>query len=138
MTLIEHDHMVEQLSAALFDESLCNSNLPWASNRNSNRVNTQALRGLQNFAVKRMLAIKNEKLRRRIVRKSLPELLRYPRTGWISNDVAVKNTSAVMKDDEEIMQHAQSERWLGEEIQGGDGSTVIVQRSRPSSPEQRS
>src|SRR5271168_4021537 len=48
-------------------------------------------------------------------------------------DVVVKNAPPSVSDYEEAVQDAESERWYGEEIHGGDGFTVIAQEGRPMS-----
>src|SRR5271168_4636363 len=68
--------MVEQIAAAVTNESLGFTVLPGASNRNSNRAHARTLRGFQNLPLEGVLAIKDEKLRRGIVWEGLPKLLR--------------------------------------------------------------
>jgi len=83
--------------------------------------------------MKRVLAIEDENLWRGVVRKGIPQLLRYPCAGWMPSDVAVKNAAPMMSDHEKAIQHAERERWHSEEVHGGDRFSVIVQEGRPSS-----
>src|SRR5271163_2107302 len=99
--------MVEQIAAAVTNESLGYTVLPGASNRNSNRAHARTLRGFQNLPLEGVLAIKDEKLRRGIVWEGLPQLLRHPYTGWIPSDVAVKNAPPSVSDYEEAVQDAE-------------------------------
>jgi hypothetical protein len=133
MAVVEDDDMIEQVAPAVADESLCYSILPGASNRNSNRAHSQTLRGFQNLPLERVLAIKDEKLRRGIVGEGLPKLLGYPSPRRMPCDVVVKNAPPVMSNDEETIQHAEGERRNGEEVHGRDGFSMIAQERCPSS-----
>src|SRR5580658_7659145 len=75
MTLIEHDHMVEKFSSEVAHEAFDHAILPRASDRNSNRGDAQTLCRFQNLAMKCVLTVENEKLRRGVVGESLSELL---------------------------------------------------------------
>jgi len=43
--------------------------------------------------------------------------------------VAVENSPPIMRNDEEAVQHAESQRRNGEEIHCGDGFTMILEKS---------
>ena len=45
--------------------------------------------------------------------------------------VAVENSPPIMRNDEEAVQHAESQRRNGEEIHCGDGFTMILEKSCP-------
>src|ERR1700722_16653860 len=132
MALVHNDHMIEQIAAAVADESFRNSILPGASNRNSNRAHAQTLRGFQNLSLERVLAIEDEKLRGGVVGESLTELLRYPCTRGVSSDIAVKNAATVMCYHEKAIENAERDRRNGEEIHRCNRFSMIVQKSRPS------
>ncbi len=133
MAIVQNDDRIDQVAAAAGDESLCNSILPGASNRDSNQGDAQTLRRFQNFIRERVLAIKDEKLWRGVVRKGIPQLLRYPSSGRMPCDVVVKDAPSVMCEDEEAIQHAEPERRHSEEVHGGDRIAVIAEERRPSS-----
>jgi hypothetical protein len=46
-------------------------------------------------------------------------------------DVAVKNPSTVMADDEQAVEDTEGDRGHGEEIHGRDGFSVVLQESQP-------
>ncbi len=133
MGFVHHDDMIDQVAAAAGDESLGNSVLPGASNRDSNQGDAQTLRRFQNSIMERVLAIEDEKPRRGVVRKGIPQLLRYPCAAWIPSDVAVKNATPMRSDHEKTIQHAEPERRHSEEVHGGDRIAVIAEERRPSS-----
>ena len=49
----------------------------------------------------------------------------------MARDVAVQNTSAIMADDEEAVQHGEDDRGNREEIHRGDGFPMVTQKSEP-------
>jgi hypothetical protein len=46
-------------------------------------------------------------------------------------DVAVQNTSAIMADDEEAVEHGEGDRGHREEIHRSDGFPMVTQKSEP-------
>ncbi len=132
MAIVQNDDMIDQVAVAAGDESFGNSILPGASNRDSNQGDAQTLRRLQDFIMERVLAIEDEKLWRGVVRKSIPQLLRYPCAAWILSDVAVKNATPMRSDHEKTIQHAEPERRHSEEVHRRNGFAVIVQKRSPS------
>ena len=49
----------------------------------------------------------------------------------MARDVAVQNTSAIMADDEEAVEHGEGDRGNREEIHRGDGFPMVTQKSEP-------
>jgi len=132
MADVEHDDMIEQIATAGADESFGHAVLPRASNRNSNWADAEVLRRLQDFAIECVFAIKDEKLRCRIVGEALSKLLSHPRGRRMPRDVVVKNAPPVMSNHEEAIQHAECCRGNREEIHACDGLSMIAQERRPS------
>ena len=85
VALVEHDHMVEQVAAAVAHEALCNAVLPRAFERSANGFYAKDFRRCQNLSAESGVAVVNQIARRGIVRKCLAQLLTYPGAGWMSS-----------------------------------------------------
>lgn len=59
MAFVQHNHLVEYVTAAIANETLGHTVLPRASNRGANRDNAQALHGLQYLTLESVLAIQD-------------------------------------------------------------------------------
>jgi len=129
---VEHNDVVEQVPSAVADPSLCNPILPRTAEAGSLGFDTEGLDCADDFFVEVRAAIKEQISRRRIIGKGLAELLDDPRTGRMPGDIAVKNTTPVVRDNEEAIEHAEGQRRHGEEVHRGDSLTVITQESSPS------
>ena len=79
MALVEHDHVVKQITTASADPTFGHAVLPGASDRGVNRPYAQAFRGFQNLAMECMLAIKDQILWRGIVQERPHEVAERPR-----------------------------------------------------------
>jgi hypothetical protein len=77
------------------------------------------------------IPIENEEARGRIKRERLPQLLNNPKARGMPRDVAVQNTSAIMADDEEAVEHGEGDRGNREEVHRGDGFPMVTQKSEP-------
>ena len=66
-----------------------------------------------------------------VVRKCFPQLLRDPESSWMSSDVTVQDSSPVMCDDKEAIEHTEGDGWDSEEVHCCDGFTVILKESLP-------
>ena len=132
MAFIEHDHMVEQIAAAVADEALSDAVLPRTLEAGSLRFDAEALDCIDDFFIEARAAIEDQVLGCGIVGKRFAQLLDHPRTGRMLGHVAMKNSPPVMRDDEEAIEHAESQRRHGEEIHRSDGLAMIGQECRPS------
>ena len=132
VTLIEDDHMVEQIPAAVADPALCNAILPRTSETSTLGLDAEALYSGNDLSAEVRTAIKDQIARRRFVRKCLPQLLNNPRAGRMLGHIAMKDATPVVRNDEEAEENAKSERRHGEEVHRGDGLTMITQKRRPS------
>jgi len=72
------------------------------------------------------IPIENEEARGRIKRERLSQLLNNPKARGTPRDVAVQNTSAIMADDEEAVEHGEGDRGHREEIHRGDGFPMVT------------
>lgn len=77
------------------------------------------------------IPIENEEARSGIKGERLPQLLNNPKARGMPRDVAVQNTSAIMADDEEAVEHGEGDRGNREEVHRGDGFPMVTQKSEP-------
>ena len=126
MALIEYDDVIEQVAPTGADPTLRNTVLPRAFKADSLRLNAEALDGIDDLFIKTAAAIKDQATRRSVVWESLAQLLNNPGARWIPGDIEVKNSSPVMRDDEEAIEDAKGQRRYGKEVHRGDGFSMIV------------
>jgi hypothetical protein len=107
MVFVKHDHMAEQVPAAVADEAFRDSVLPRALKARSLRTNTKALDRINHIVIEARAAIEDQIARCRVVRTRFPQLLDYPRTRRVAGHVEVKNIPALMRDHEEAVKHAE-------------------------------
>jgi len=132
VAIIEHDHMVEQISATIPDPALCDTILPRTSEACSLRLNAEALHRVDDRAIELCAAIKNQVSRSRVVGERLAQLLNNPGAGRLACHIAMQDSPPVMRNDEEAVQHSESECRHGKEIHRGNGSTMVAQKCHPS------
>ena len=106
MPLVEHDHMIEQVSPAIADEAFCDSVLPGTAKASSLGFYPEALDGAGDFRAEVSSAIEDQVFRSRVVGKGLAQLLADPCTRWMLGDAEAKNPPSVMGDDKEAIQDA--------------------------------
>jgi len=128
MPLIEHDDMIEQVSAAVADEALGDAVLPGTAEVRSLWLDPKALDGTDDFCVEVRAAVEDQILRCFFIWKSLSQLLRNPGTRRMPGDVAVQDAPAVMGDYEEARDHAERQSRDSEEIHRGDHFAMVAQK----------
>src|SRR5215469_10417084 len=89
------------------------------------------MNGCRDFQPVLGIPIENEEARSRIKRERLAQLLNNPKARGMPRDVAVQNTSAIMADDKEAVEHGEGDRGNREEIHRGDGFPMVTQKSEP-------
>jgi hypothetical protein len=124
--------MVEKIPAAVADQAFGDVVLSRASKAGSFGLNAEALHGVDHFPVELWAAIKDQVSGSRVVGECIAQLLNNPGTTRMSGHIAVKDLAAVMRNDEEAIQHVESERRYGKEIHPRDNFTMILQKRRPS------
>ncbi len=132
MALTQDDHMVEQITTTVADETFCNAILPGAFERSANGFHAKDFRRCQDLRTESGIAVVNQIARRGIVWKCLAQLLTHPGAGWMSRHIEMKNSPPVVRDDKEAIENAEGECWHGEEVHRCDGFAMIAQKGRPS------
>jgi hypothetical protein len=132
MALVEDDHMVKQIAAAVADEAFRDAVLPRVFERRVDGLCAEDSRSLHNFRVEVRVAVVNQIAGNRVVGKRLAQLLTNPCARRVPGHAELQDATPVMGDDEETIEHAESERGHGEEIHGSNRLAVITQKRGPS------
>src|SRR5208337_151372 len=131
MAIIENDHMVEQIPAAVADPSFGNTILPGTLDAGSFGLNPEAPYRLNNAVTKVRATVEDQVARRGIIGKRFAQLLRYPCASWMPGDVEMQNLTPTVGNNEEAIEHAKGERRNCEEIHGRYRFAVVGQECRP-------
>src|SRR5271156_111532 len=108
--------MVKQIPAAVANPTLGNTVLPRTLETGPLGLNAKALHGVDDFLIETRVAIKDQVAGRRVVGDCLAQLLNNPGAARMLGHVAMKDTSSIMRDDEEAIQRAERQRGHGKEI----------------------
>ena len=103
---VEHDHMVEQIPAAVADKAFCNPVLPRTTETGSLRLDAEDLHRVDDFLIEVCTAIEDQVAGSRVVREYLAQLLNEPGAGRMPRHIEVQNTPPVMSNDEEAIENA--------------------------------
>jgi hypothetical protein len=110
VTFIEGNDVVQEVAAATAHPALRNTVLPGTSEGSPDRAHLYGVNGCGDFQSVVGIPIENDEARGRIKRERLPQLLNNPKVRGMPRDVAVQNTSAIMADDEEAVEHGEGDR----------------------------
>ncbi len=132
MSLVQDDHVVEQLAADGADHSLGEGVLPGGAWCRENLGDAQALHPSSKLAAVDAVAIAKEKARRRVIGERLDELLSGPGGGRGISDVEVEDPATMMQQDHEYVEHAKGRGWRGEEVDRDEVGEVVLEKSAPS------
>jgi hypothetical protein len=130
MSIIENDHMVEQIAAAVAHPSLGNTVLPRTSEAGSRRLGPEAPYGIDHLRVEAGVPVKNQVARSSVVRERFAQLLNHPGAGRVPGHIAVEDAPAIMRNDKEAVENAESQRWHSKEIHCCNGFPMIAQKRR--------
>ena len=108
MSLGKDDDVFEELLTTTQDAAFRGSVLPWTEKGRPNRLCPHHLDELDHRGAENRVAVKDEVLWRRIVRKRVPQLLNDPCRCRMKRCIEVQDAAATMLDDKEAVQ--QSER----------------------------
>src|ERR1022692_4720386 len=122
---IERNNVIEQVPAAATDEALGDSVLPWTAETGLFGLNAEAPDAADHLSAEIRGPVEDQVSRGRVVRKCLPQLLRYPRARWMSGHIAVQDASSVMGDYKKAVECAEGERRYGKEVHCGNGLAMI-------------
>ena len=122
MAFVEDDDVIQALSTNRSDQTLDVWILPGRSPSGDNLFNSHVGYAILELVPVDAISITNQEPRRRIIGKRLNHLLTRPRSRWMSGDVEMDNHPAVMSQDDEGEQYAESSCRNGEEVDRYDVS----------------
>lgn len=111
VSLVHINQMIEQVSTTVANPTLGDAVLPRTSGAGALGLDAEALHCVDHFFIEVCTAIEDREFRSRVVGECLAELLNNPCTAGMLGDVTAKDSPPIMRDDEEAVQHAESERW---------------------------
>src|ERR1035437_7072507 len=116
MGLVEHDHMIEQISSTVANPAFGDAVLPGTSEAGPFGRNAKALHRTNDFLIEVRAAIKDQVSGNRIIREGLAKLLHDPRAGGMLGRTAMENPSPLMGANEEAIDNAEGQRRHGKEV----------------------
>ena len=131
MLLVQNNHMIEQVAAAVADPALGNTVLPRTSEAGPLGLNAEALDGLDHLRIEAGTAIKDQIAWCRVVRERLAQLLNHPGARRVLGHVAMQDAPPVMCNDEEAIEDSEGERRHGEEVHRRNRLAMVVQECHP-------
>src|SRR5271166_5977005 len=132
MALVENDDVVEQVAAAVADETLRQAVLPRTFESCPLRLCAESLDCLDHFRAEDRVPVVDQIPGRCVVGKRLAQLLGNPGGTRIPGDIEVNHAPSIVREDEETVEHAEAESGHGKEIHRRDSFPMIAQKSRPS------
>jgi len=131
MCFVHHDDMVQNLPATTSYPSFRGSILPGRLDARPLRLQTRRLQKHDDLVVKLRVSIQNDVAVRSGLRKRFAQLLDDPVCRRVPRPVAVQDLPAAVLDDEETVEHLESHRGYGEEVEGDDDFTVVLEKCQP-------
>jgi len=123
--------VVQQIMPTTLHPSLGYSVLPRTLDRGSNRTDSHRPYGHENLPVIFGVPVEDEKSRSPLIGESLPQLLHDPSTRGMRRDIEMRDTPAIMTDDEKAVEDPERQRWYGKEVHRGDDFPMIAQKGEP-------
>jgi len=131
MPLIHYNYVIDQVTAAVPNPALGNPVLPWTSEAGPLGLDAEAFHRVDHFFIEVRYPIGDQVIGDRIVWKGFTQLLDDPRAGRVLGDATGQDSAAVMRNYEEAVQDAKSQRRHSEEVHCSNGFTVIAQKCCP-------
>jgi hypothetical protein len=116
VSLIQDDHVVEELAADGADHAFDEGILPRGARCSENLGDEHALHPSSKLTAVNAVAIAKEIARRRVIGECLDELLSGPGGGRGISDVEVRDLAAMMQQDHEHVEHAKGHGRHDEEV----------------------
>src|SRR5207253_11339968 len=110
MPLIEHDHVIQQVSSATPDPALSNTVLPWTAKGSAYRLASQVFRTGDHVVAKLGVTVEQEATVRWHVRPCLSHLLRDPESVGSARYANPHDLSPLMPEDEDAIHNTNDER----------------------------
>lgn len=129
--IVVGDEGSEQLLADGGDEALGDAVLPRAPVARPGRLHLHRPQRRRHSGREEGIAVEDHETRRRLERKGLAKLLRYPGSGRARRDGAADHRAAAVADDEKNMEGAERRGGHREEVHHSDAVSVVPEECRP-------
>src|SRR5215472_1189814 len=131
MSLVQRDHVIQHLTAYAPHPSFRHSVLPRTANARPDSFDPTRFQRATHLAAEFAVTIKDDVAVWAWKGQGLSKLLQNPIARRMHSGVEMENTTPMMLDDEETVQHTETQRGHGEEIEGGDHLPVVVEECQP-------
>src|ERR1035441_5677602 len=131
MSLVQNDHMVEQLPTHTPNPTLGDAVLPGTAKNSSDRLHAILFDGPDDVSRKLRVAVKDQKPVRLVVSPSFAQLQYDPQGVWLTGHIDVQNLPPVVADDEEAVQNSEGQSGHGEEIHCSDCFAMVPEKRQP-------
>src|SRR5215471_6285709 len=131
MPLIDHDDMVQAFSANASDHPFRIAVLPRTPSRYRNLPDTDSINSRGEVVSVDPITIAHQVARHSVVGKCLHELLCRPRGSRVFRDIEMQNTSTIMREDDENVQHTELQSRNGEEVDSDHLADMISKKGHP-------
>src|SRR5215471_6405222 len=131
MPLVQRDQVIQNLTAYTAHPSFRNSVLPRAANACPHSLDPARFQETAHLVAEFTVTIKDDVAVSAWKRQGLSELLQNPIARRMRGGVEMENAAPMMLDDEEAVQHTETQRGNGEEVEVGDHLAVIVEECQP-------
>ncbi len=131
MSFVQPNDMVEHLAPATSNPPLRDTVLPGCLDTRPLRRQTRGLQECDDRGIELRVAVQDDITIWTRLGKRLPQLLDDPLRRRVSGHVEMQNPTPPMLDDEEAVEQLEDQRGHGEEVEGNDQLTVILEESLP-------
>src|SRR6266478_6419432 len=131
VAFVNCDDVIQEITPASPYPTLCDSILPRTSERGADRTHAQGPNRCGDFQSILGITIKDDEPRCGTKWKRFSQLLDDPRACRMLGDIEVQDAPTIMTDDEEAIEHAERNRWRGEEIHGRNRFPMVSKERQP-------
>src|SRR6516165_8224970 len=131
MPLVHDDLVVQTFSSNTSDNPFRIAVLPRTPSRYRNLLNAQSINSCREMMTIDPITISYQVARHSLLRKCLHDLLRRPSGGWVFRNIKVQNAAAVMREDNENIQHAELYSGNHKEVDRDHVADVISKKRHP-------
>ena len=125
MSLVEHDHVIQQVPAAASHPTLRHTVLPRTVIRRTDGLASQFSDGRHHLPAKLCVVVEQQEFGRRRVGPRFSHLLHDPWRSGVARYVEAQNFSSVVANDKEAVQDTEADRRNREEVHRRNGLAVV-------------
>ena len=131
VSLVQRDHMIQHLPADAPYPSFRDSVLPRTANARPDSFDPARFQKATHLGAEFAVAIEDDVAVWAWKRQCLSELLQNPIARRMQRSVEMENAAPMMLNDKEAVQHPETQRRHGEEVEGGDYFSMVLEERQP-------